>query len=272
MVRYPWNGNSQFDKASLSLSSLGNWLWREKGLHRNTGWEFLLLPQYGHQFVKGEWTKALWLWLWPLLYWFGIQLTHQLWILNICYGHLEIASNLGSAWKDPHANGTTLWILLDMSMRPTSYTFPECQASVSGIRAQCDLHNIRISPDTFCQMRRKITTLLRMAMCRNFIPSTLYFAPFFLVCYFQHFRINAMHLACGNGWCRKLFARWIAYTPTKSVSWLFDVFPWCICLCSQSWQHPLVSQSRVLLAHHHHEPLLHRSFPHHEYIRASIRT
>ena len=59
MVRYPWNGNSQFDKASLSLSSLGNWLWREKGLHRNTGWEFLLLPQYGHQFVKGEWTKAL---------------------------------------------------------------------------------------------------------------------------------------------------------------------------------------------------------------------
>lgn len=62
----------------------------EKGLHRNTGWEFLLLPQYGHQFVKG---KAGWTALAGsttfILIWYSIDtptlnIEHLLWSSGDC--------------------------------------------------------------------------------------------------------------------------------------------------------------------------------------------
>ena len=63
-------GNSQFDKASLSLFSLGSLAtareesraarkrvaseYRMRGEKRAAAVPFLLLPQYGHQFVTGR--------------------------------------------------------------------------------------------------------------------------------------------------------------------------------------------------------------------------
>ena len=113
-------GNSQFDKASLSLFSLGNMensealvciskgkAELEKGLHRNTGWEEHCVPFFfatstiwapicnrenGLHYATGH-----------FLFWFGIQLTSLHSFEYGTFSHPKIAfqelSNLPSAWN-----------------------------------------------------------------------------------------------------------------------------------------------------------------------------
>ena len=87
-------GNSQFDKASLSLFSLGRSEQSSRRARKRVASEyrmreksgsqqflFLLLPQYGHQFVTGRKMDSTLCWTtrWPLfiLIWYSIDIVEQ---------------------------------------------------------------------------------------------------------------------------------------------------------------------------------------------------
>ena len=143
-------GNSQFDKASLSLFSLGN-MENSKGsaaakekLNSKKGCIgiqdesitvfpfFLLLPQYGHQFVT---EKMDWLCYWPLfiLIWYSIDILTLLWIWNIlssqdCFPRTFQSSKCleySSMYCQIHTSIRVVIFKVDlnMSMRLTSLCF-----------------------------------------------------------------------------------------------------------------------------------------------------